>query len=131
MDEKHNRACAAICVCAVCVLVVAPPRVSVCILTMCVLTDVVSNVETCRRWSGERACRIIAATVTGRAASVKSSLSGEAVCVCVCGCVCVRLCASASLSIPPISVSPVGSLQTVADFQMFSSCITPTFRGRN
>lgn len=86
------------------------------------LSDVVSNVETCRRQSVERACRIIAATVTGRAASVRvpsvGKLGKERVRQSV------RACVSASPFFPPISISPVGSLQTVAAFQMFSSCIT-------
>lgn len=99
---------------------------------MCVrvLSDVVSNVETCRRWSAERACRIIAATVTGRAASVRVPSAGKqrkSMCVNVC----VQLLVPALPSFPPISISLVGALQTVADFQMFSSCVTQTSRKRH
>ena len=65
MDGEQKQAC-------------APGReYAACTLAMRVLADVVTNVET----GLERACRIIAATVTGRA---ESSLGGEAVCVCVC-----------------------------------------------
>lgn len=95
VDEKHNQAYATICVCVyeyvqyvyLWVCSVPPPCASVCILGMCVLSDVVSNVETCRRRSVERACRIIAATVTGRAASVRVPSVGKQ-CECVCSSVC-------------------------------------------
>lgn len=97
---------------------------------VCVPTDVASNAQTCRRWSAERTCRIIAASVTGGAGSVKTSLSGEAAAAAAAAR--VRSSVSESLSAPPISFSPVGSLQMVADFQMFSSRITQALSsGRN
>jgi len=72
-----------------------PSCAPVCIHSMCVLSDVVSNVETCRRRSVERACRIIAATVTGRAASVRvPSVGKQCVCMCVCVCVCYAILSS-------------------------------------
>ena len=71
-------------------------HVSVCVC-VCVcasqLSDVVSNRGPCWRRSTERACRIIAATVTGRAVSV-SVLSVGSVCTCTSvrkGAVCVAV----------------------------------------
>lgn len=60
-------------------------------LGMRVLADVVTNAET----GLERACRIIAATVTGRAES--SSSVGRRACVHVLVCVCVSVCGPSRL----------------------------------
>lgn len=114
--------CVCVRICIICEVCSVPFCATVCTLSMGVLSDVVSNVKACRRWSVERACSIIAATVTGRAVSVRVSYVGNMKEECLIVCVCCSV--SASLSLPPISFSPVGSFQMVANFQMFSSSIT-------